>query len=85
MFLDNFIPGEPSIESIIIGSFLAVGSLIIYIKPVRNKSRIIQRMFLSFDRPEDRPNTLLLPSSQITVGYLIIIPIMYFFHSVTVT
>ena len=85
MFLDNFLPVDLSIESIIVGSFLAVGSLIIYIKPVRNKSRIIQRMFLSFDRPEDRPNTLLLPSTQITVGYLIIIPIMYFFHSVTVT
>ena len=80
MFLDNILPVEPSIESIIVGSFLAVGSLIIYIKPVRNKSRIIQRMFLSFDRPEDRPNTLLWLSTQITVGYLVLIPsIIYFF------
>ena len=80
MFLDNILPVEPSIESIIIGSFLAVGSLIIYIKPVRNKSRIIERMFLSFDRPEDRPNTLLWLSTQITFGYLILIPaIIYFF------
>ena len=80
MVLDNIVPLEPSIESIIIGSSLSVGSLIIYIKPVRNKSRIIQRMFLSFDRPEDRPNTLLWLSTQITVGYLILIPfIIYFF------
>ena len=59
MFIDKILPAEPSIESVIIGSFLAVVSLAIYIKPVRNKSRIIERMFLSFDRPEDRPNTLL--------------------------
>ena len=82
MFLDNILPVKPSIESIIIGSFLAVGGLIIYIKPVRNKSRIIQRMFLSFDRPEDRPNTLLWLSTQITVGYLILIPIMIYFFTI---
>ena len=82
MFLDKIIPIEPSIESIIIGSFLAVGSLIIYVKPVRNKSRIIQRMFLSFDRPEDRPNTLLWLSTQITVGYLILIPAIVYFISI---
>ena len=81
MFLDNIIPVEHSIESIIIGSFIAVGGLIIYIKPVRNKSRIIQRMFLSFDRPEDRPNTLLWLSTQLTVGYLILIPIMIYFFT----
>ena len=82
MFLDNIFPAEPSIESIIIGSFLAVVSLAIYIKPVRNKSRIIERMFLSFDRPEDRPNTLLWLSTQITFGYLILIPAIIFFISI---
>ena len=80
MFLDNILPVELSIGSIILGSFLAVLSLVIYIKPIRNKSSIIERMFLSFDRPEDRPNTLLWLSSQITVGYLILVPaIIYFF------
>ena len=82
MFLDNILPAEPSIESIIIGSFLAVVGLAIYIKPVRNKSRIIERMFLSFDRPEDRPNTLLWLSTQITFGYLILIPAIIFFISI---
>ena len=82
MFLDNILPVDPSIESIIIGSFLSVCSLIIYIKPVRNKSWIIQRLFLSFDRPEDRPNTLLWLSTQITVGFMILIPItIYFFYN----
>ena len=38
-------------------------------------------MFLSFDRPEDRPHTLLWLSTQITVGYLILIPAIICFFS----
>ena len=82
MFLDKRIPVQPNIELLIIGSFFALGSLIIYIKPIRNNSIIIERMFLSFDRPEDRPNTLLWLSTQLTVGYFIIIPVVFIFFSI---
>ncbi len=82
IFLDNIFPAHSPIESIIIGSCLAVVGLFIYIKPIRNNSRIIERMFLSFDRPEDRPNTLLWLSSQIIVGYLILMPIIIYFFAV---
>ena len=82
IFLDNIFPAHSSIESIILGSCLAVVGLLIYIKPIRNNSRIIERMFLSFDRPEDRPNTLLWLSTQITVGYLILIPAIVYFISI---
>ena len=81
MFLDKFIPVKPSLELLIIGSILAVTGLIIYIKPVRNKSNFIQRMFLSFDRPEDRPNTLLWLSTQTAFGYLVIIPFLILFYT----
>ena len=81
-FLDNFFPVEASIESLLLGSFLAVFGLIIYIKPIRDNSSIISRMFLSFDRPEDRPNTLLWLSTQLIVGYLILIPIFIYFYKI---
>ena len=81
MFLDKFIPVKPSLELLIIGSILAVTGLIIYIKPVRNKSNFIQRMFLSFDRPEDRPNTLLWLSTQTAFGYLVLIPFLILFYT----
>ena len=81
MFLDKFIPVKPSLELLIIGSILAVTGLIIYIKPVRSKSNFIQRMFLSFDRPEDRPNTLLWLSTQTAFGYLVIIPFLILFYT----
>lgn len=82
MFVDNIIPVQGSIELLIIGSFISIASLIIYIKPIRTNSMIIQRMFLSFDRPEDRPNTLLWLSTQIVVGYLILIPIIIYFYRI---
>ena len=82
LFIDNILPIQPSIELMIIGSFVAVSGLIIYIKPIRSNSRLVQRMFLSFDRPEDRPNTLLWLSTQIIVGYLILVPIIIYFFSI---
>ena len=45
-------------------------SFIIFIKPVRNKVAIIATAFSSFDRPEDRPNTLLWFTSQGIIGYI---------------
>ena len=39
-------------------------------------------MFLSFDRPEDRPNTLLWLTTQTAVGYLIVIPIIIYFFKI---
>jgi dolichol kinase len=82
MFIDNIIPVQPSIELLIIGSVVAIASLIIYIKPIRTNSRLIQRMFLSFDRPEERPNTLLWLTTQTAVGYLIVIPIVIYFFKI---
>ena len=38
MFLENILPTDPSLDSIIVGSFLTLVSLGIYIKPIRNKS-----------------------------------------------
>ena len=81
MFLDKFIPVKPSLELLIIGSILAVTGLIIYIKPVRIKSNFIQRMFLSFDRPEDRPNTLLWLSTQTAFGFSVLIPFIILFYT----
>lgn len=79
MYLDRMIPYGKSIEFIAIGGFLSVLTLIIYIHPVRSRVHLIRRMFLSFDRPEDRPYTLKWLSTQIAVGYLIIIPMIILF------
>jgi len=36
-------------------------------------------MFLSFDRPEDRPNTLWWLFTQVLVGYIVLVPSVMFF------
>jgi len=79
MFLDRILPYNKSIEWITLGCIMSVASLIIYIHPVKSRIKFIERMFLSFDRPEDRPYTLQWLSSQIAVGYLIIIPMIILF------
>ena len=39
-------------------------------------------MFLSFDRPEDRPYTLLWLISQFVASYLVLIPLSYYLYSI---
>ncbi|MFA5362957.1 MAG: hypothetical protein WC335_06935 [Candidatus Omnitrophota bacterium] len=55
-------------------------TFIIFIKPVRSKSPIIATAFSSFDRPEDRPYTLLWFASQGIIGYVVLVPIIAAFN-----
>ncbi len=79
IFLDTILPYEKSIGLITMRCFFSVFSLIIYIHPIRSRIYFVRRMFLSFDRPEDRPYTLKWLSTQIAVGYFIIIPMIILF------
>jgi len=79
MGLDRILPYGRSIESFMLSAVLTVGILIIYIQPVRSRVHIIRRMFLSFDRPEDRPYTLKWLSTQILAGYLVLVPAIVLF------
>lgn len=63
----------------VIGAALAVFKFIFYIKPIRDRVSFINMMFRSFDRPEDRPHTLLWISSQTAAGYLVTIPMSVLF------
>ncbi len=57
-----------------IGATLAVLKFVFYIKPIRERVPFIDTMFRSFDRPEDRPNTLLWLTTQTAAGHLVLIP-----------
>lgn len=50
------------------------GSFIIFIKPIRERVWPIGIAFSSFDRPEDRPYTLLWYVMQEFFGYLVMVP-----------
>jgi len=52
-----------------------------YVEPIRSRNRGIALMFLSFDRPEDRPHTLHWLLTQTIVGYLVMIPMGIIFFT----
>jgi dolichol kinase len=79
MYLDRVFAYENSLGLFVLGSLLVIVTLAIYVKPVRDRVPFIATMFLSFDRPEDRPRTLLWLSTQITTGFLVIIPMIVLF------
>lgn len=79
IYLETIIPYEKSIEGLALKGFVVVLCMIIYITSIRTRIPFIARMFLSFDRPADRPNTLLWLTTQIAAGYLIIVPAVMLF------
>lgn len=80
VYVDRAFAYEESFGLFFLGAALAVLSLAIYMKPVRKKIPIIATMFLSFDRPEDRPHTLLWLSTQIAAGFLVLLPMIVLFY-----
>lgn len=58
----------------------ALATFIIFIKPVRSNVSLITTAFSSFDRPEDRPYTLLWYVSQAVVGYVVLVPIIFLYE-----
>jgi len=79
VFLRSVFPYERSLGLFIFSCILGTLILFIYIKPIRDKVSIISTMFLSLDRPEDRPNTLWWLITQIFVGYLVLVPAVMIF------
>ncbi len=67
--------------ALLIGSTGAVLAMALFplIEPVRSRVRFIQIIFSAMDRPEDRPHTLFWLSTQVIVGYLVLIPLIFIF------
>lgn len=79
IFLNYVFPYEMTFGLFLIGSVIAMSTLILYIKPLRKRVALFQMMFNAIDRPEDRPYTLLWLSTQVVVGWLVIIPSIMLF------
>jgi len=79
VFLDKIIPYGKSIELVLLGIAITFCCLTILIKPVRSRVHIARRMFLSIDRPEDRPYTLKWISTQLIAGYAVLYPAVVLF------
>lgn len=80
IFLGQGYAYEEAFGLFVLGAMLAIAKFIFYIKPIRQRIRLIAIMFRSFDRPEDRPHTLLWLTTQTAAGYLIILPMSILFR-----
>jgi dolichol kinase len=78
IFLADVFPYQSTLESNIVSGIIYAGMLAVLTKPVRKRVGFIRTVFASFDRPEDRPHTMLWLTTQIVAGYSVLIPLGYF-------
>lgn len=69
-----------SMEYFIISGSLSFAESLIFIEPIRNRFRFIGFLFLSYDRPEDRPHTVKLATTQIIGMNIALIGIAYLYR-----
>lgn len=82
IFINSMLPFTQSTMSTLIGMGLMIAILGIYTEPIRSRVRWIGISFLSFDRPEDRPYTMLWLMTQVIAGSIVIIPLFIYFNSI---
>lgn len=74
LLMDRFNPFEHSSSTSVLRSLFGLAMFGVFLSPIRSRAHLLQTMFASFDRPEDRPHTLFWLSSQIIAGYAVLIP-----------
>jgi phytol kinase len=65
--------------AVALAAFVAPMNLALYVRPVRERSATVARMFRGFDRPEDRPHTLSWLATQyigVFAVYLALYPVL---------
>ncbi len=73
----------PTVESTPAAAVRAVFFMVLmafFLKPVRERLWLAGTMFLSYDRPEDRPHTMFWLTTQLLAGYAVIIPMQMLFQ-----
>jgi dolichol kinase len=73
MVLATYIPFTPSLFTVFGSGLVFLASLALYVQPLRSRSAFLATAFASFDRPEDRPYTLLWLSTQILATYVVLV------------
>jgi dolichol kinase len=69
-----------SIEYFMIAGTLSFAESLIMVEPLRKRSRFIAFMFLSYDRPEDRPHTVRLVATIIVGTNIALIGVAYLYQ-----
>jgi phytol kinase len=73
MALAAVFPYEASLFTVVASGLVFIASLGLFTRPLRERSSIVATAFGSFDRPEDRPFTLLWLSTQLLATYAVLV------------
>ncbi|MDG5816359.1 hypothetical protein QA601_14785 [Chitinispirillales bacterium ANBcel5] len=84
ILLEDLFVYRSTVATTVVSSGVYALLLLSLSNPVRSRSKLITTMFTSFDRPEDRPHTLLWLSTQVIAGFAILVPLAYLFMSMNI-
>ena len=79
LLVNYLVPYPASSFTTTLRTFLFIGTLALFARPIRERVPIVATMFSSYDRPEDRPYTLLWLTTQLLAGYLVVGPMWIYF------
>lgn len=80
LLIDKFVIYEHTLLTTALKGVFVLFLLGMYALPLRSRIPPIATAFLSFDRPEDRPYSLVWLWTQVLAGYLVLLPLYYFFQ-----
>ena len=75
--LAPLLPFQASTFTIVTSGLVFLGSILVLGAPLRARSGFLATAYAAFDRPEDRPYTLLWLSTQILATYAVLIPVIW--------
>jgi dolichol kinase len=80
MLVDRLFPTVNSPEAASVRAVFFMLLMAFFLKPVRERLKLAGTMFLSYDRPEDRPHTMFWLTTQLLAGYAVLIPMQVLFR-----
>jgi phytol kinase len=80
MLVDRFFPAVNTSEAAAVRAVFFMLLMAFFLKPIRERLHVAGTMFLSYDRPEDRPHTMFWLTTQLLAGYAVLIPMQILFR-----
>lgn len=78
LLVDKIVPYEITSATGLARLGIILFCLGVMIRPIRQQIRFTEVMYVGFDRPEDRPHTMMWLLTQIVAGFLVIIPLQVY-------
>jgi dolichol kinase len=81
LLLASYLPFRGSLATVLASGIVFVLSILILSEPLRKHAVFLQIVFASFDRPEDRPYTLLWLTTQVLATYAVLLGVLIWLQS----